>query len=302
MDFNEIKNSSRRNSVEKLYWFLQNPGKFSILLLGDSGVGKGHWVREIQREIKETTTCAEGIEEITLSAAEPNKAYWGDIFKKSHNKILLIKELEKVGNHDSFLFEALSTSNGKYGFDKKEVETRVIFSSSYSIQSLRETEQYITNRLFDRIAQLVVKFPSFNEANLSIWEDFEGTWKKMKFETHNELPKDKLEEWLNERSHTFNGNFRDLDKIAILWHQFRLMGVAEHEILSLVREQFLTYTAFPEHTQESGDAFYFSKGKTKREIELDFRATFKRWTKKTYGSFKKAAGPLEMNPRSMERW
>lgn len=40
MLFADIPNQSRRESVELLYWYLQNPGRFSILVLGKVGVGK----------------------------------------------------------------------------------------------------------------------------------------------------------------------------------------------------------------------------------------------------------------------
>lgn len=302
MDFTRIKNVTRRESVKRLYWYLKNPGNFSVLILGKPGVGKSHWVKEIQKELSKNTICATRVVEVSLKTVSPNKEVWENIFKEADNGILLIKELEHIKPHDNLLFEALATTNGKYGFDEKKFSIRIAFTTSYSIDSLRKTEEFISNRLFDRIAQLVVAFPSFDDANIGIWEDFKATWEKMNFQEWNKLPRQKLKEWLDKSSHTLKGNFRDLDKIAILWHQFRLMKIQEKDILKEVTHQLQQYSAYPEQHTDLGDAFFFQKDNTKEQIEDEFKAAFKKWTIKTYGSLRKAAKPLDMSPRTMERW
>lgn len=302
MNFSTISNSARRESVELLHWYLQNPGRFSILILGGVGVGKAHWVNVIQAEIKDKVPIAKGVVTISLGSALATKAYWEKVFSEAHGKILLIKELEKVKSHQHLLFEALSTFDGKYGFQEKEVETRVVFTSTYDISALRNTEDLISHRLFDRIAQLVVRFPAHHKGFRGIWDDFRATWEKMSFETDNELPGVPLQNWLEGGTQQLNGSFRDLDKIAILWHQFRLMKVDEEEILAQVLAQFQPYSSFPEPHTDLGDAFYFQKGKTKKTLEEEFRTQFKKWAITTYGNIRKAAGPLEMSPRTMEKW
>lgn len=302
MNFSSIENGARRKSVELLYWYLQNPGMFSILILGNAGVGKSHWVKVIQEDIAGDTACAEDVVEVNLSLADPTKTYWEKTLKEANGKILVIKELEKVGPHDHLLFEGLSTSNGLYGFEKKEYSIRIVFTSSYSIDALRITEDLISHRLFDRISQLVVRFPSFDEANRGVWKDFKATWKKMNFSGRNKIPGQNLRNWLESSSHTLKGNFRDLDKIAILWHQFRLMEMPEEKILTSVLDQLQMYSAFPEQHTDLEDAFYFQKGKTKKQTEEEFKAAFKRWVKRTYGSLRKAAGPMQMSHRTMEKW
>ena len=165
MLFSEILNKSRRESVELLSWYLQNPGRFSILILGKVGVGKEYWVKVIQEKIQDKAECAKKVVTVNLGSAKPAYDYWERVLKKAHGGILLIKELEKAKPHEDLLFEALSTSDGRYGFQSKEYEIRVVFTTNFSIHALRNTEERISHRLFDRISQLVVRFPSYDEAN-----------------------------------------------------------------------------------------------------------------------------------------
>ena len=302
MLFSEILNRTRRESVELLSWYLQNPGRFSILILGKVGVGKEYWVKALQENIQDEVDCAKKVVTVNLGSAQSTYDYWEDVLKKADKGILLIKELEKVKPHEDLLFEALSTSDGRYGFQSKEYEIRVVFTTNFSIHSLRNTEEWISHRLFDRISQLVVRFPSYDEANKGVWEDFQATWKKMSFAEHNRMPGQNLRDWLEGYSQNFYGNFRDLDKIAILWHQFRLMGKNEKEILTSLLEQFQTYSSFPEVHTDMGDVFVFQKGKPKKQLDEEYRAALRLWATNTYGSLRKAGKALKISHRTMERW
>ncbi|MDX2282987.1 MAG: hypothetical protein NW241_02450 [Bacteroidia bacterium] len=304
IDFNAISNRSRREAVEQLFHFLCNPGRFSILILGKPGVGKSHWVRQIQPHICDKVSCAQGICEANLRTVEPSREAWTNIFREADGCILIIKELEHIKRHDVLLFEALSTTDGTFGFSTKErFEFRVVFTSSYSIDSLRKTEELVSHRLFDRIAQLVVELPSLREVNLGIWEDFQASWVKMKFAEKNDLPGGTLRMWLEKEHKDFlHGNFRDLDKIAILWHQFRLMGLGEEKILPKVQEQLTKFSAYPEQRTELGDVFYFQEGKPWKALEAAFKAALKQWAINVYGTARKAERALEMGKRTLDRW
>lgn len=304
LEFDAILNKSRRAAVERLYHFLSNPGRFSILILGQPGVGKSHWVRQIQPQIKSKVNCAEGLCEVSLRTVEPNRETWLEIFRQAHGGILIIKELEHIRRHDALLFEALSTTDGTFGYSTDErFEIRIVFTSSYSIDSLRKTEEMVSHRLFDRIAQLVVELPSLREANLGIWEDFQASWDKMKFAERNDIPGDPLRIWLEKEHKDFlHGNFRDLDKIAILWHQFRLMGVAEAQILNNVQIQLIKFSAYPEQKTELGDVFYFQEGKSRSELETAFKAAMKQWAIRVNGNARKAEQALKMGTRTLDKW
>ena len=304
MVYDEISNTARKKSVQLLDAYLRNPGRFSILILGRPGTGKSHWVRRIHSQICNEVACATTIHEVSFRNISPNKSDWINIFKKANKGILVLKELEHVKPHDALLFEALSTTDGSFGFSLEErFEIRIVFTTSYSIDNLRRTEDWISHRLFDRVAQLVVEFPSLRDKNKGIWEDFQAVWEKMTFAEHSEFPGETLKLWLEKEHKDFlHGNFRDLDKIAILWHQFRLMGETENEILERVKEQLSTYSAYPEQRTDLGDVFYFQEGKSKNELEAEFKASLKRWAIKIYGTQRKAEEALKIGNRTMNRW
>jgi transcriptional regulator with AAA-type ATPase domain len=267
MKLSEINSTQRKEAVKLLYHYLKNPGLFSILVLGEVGVGKSHWIRAIQEELQGKSECTKQVTELSLTSIHPTKEAWKQVFTEANGGILVLTELEKVKPHDALLFEALTTYDGKYGFEKKEFNFRVVFTSSYSIDSLRKTEEYVSNRLFDRVSQLVVKLPSFADANRYIWDDFQASWNKMQFQEKKELPGSELKKWLESKGHSLKGNFRDLDKIAILWHQFRLMGIEEGKIWERVKEQFEGYSAFPEQHTGLEDA---QKRKKPSQIGMAF--------------------------------
>jgi transcriptional regulator of aromatic amino acid metabolism len=297
-------NKKRQVAESLLSAYLSNPGRFSMLILGKPGTGKSHWVRQIQSQICDQVDCTKSLHEVSLRTIEPNKEAWINIFEQAHGGILVLKELEHIKPHDALLFEALSTADGSFGFSQeKRFKIRIVFTTSYGIDSLRKTEELISHRLFDRIAQLVVKFPSLREYNRGIWKDFQATWQKMAFQAQAELPGTPLKIWLEKEHADFlHGNFRDLDKIAILWHQFRLMEVEEAEILEKVKAQLFTYSAYPEQHTDLGDAFYFQAGKSKDELMGEFKASLKRWAINTYGTSRKAEEALGIGKRTWDRW
>lgn len=305
IDLKQIRNSERREAVRLLDAYLRNPGRFSILLLGKPGTGKTHWVKQIQTQMqKEKLDGGNNVTEQSLRTVTPTKEAWTALLRKADEGILVLKGVEDIKPHDTLLFEALGTTDGTFGFTQNErFSVRIVFTSSYDISSLRMTEEYISHRLFDRIAQLVVKFPSLSETPRSIWDDFRATWDKIGFQEHPNLPGEPLRRWLEgDQAETLHGNFRDLDKIAILWHQFRLMGITEKEILGRVKNQLLKFSAYPEQHTELGDVFYFKKGKTAKELLDEWRSQLKKWAIKTYESPRDAEEKLGVGRRTMDRW
>ena len=217
----------------------------------------------------------------------------------------MIDEVEELSKQtQAILFEFLSTSNGKYGWKEKKHQCRIVFVSSFEIKTLRDNEEYLLHKFFDRISQLVVAFPSYAEKNISIWEDFVTTWKKMDF-PQDKLPKDELEGWLQEHSHKFHGNFRDLDKLAINWCNYQLCGLKEKDILGRVSKDFFSLYHFPEHKSENKNAFYIKENMDfYNEIQPMFLKFIKSFAKSKYGKLSKAPDgkPLGVPYRTMERW
>jgi len=297
----KIQPEPRRSRILELKSFLENPGYFSILLLGDRGTGKTHWIDYLTNELNSVT--------VNCPFYDSTIEFWDSKFKEADNSYLIVDEVEKLDKKSQeILLQIMSTSNGKYGFSEKKYSVRVVFTSSYKVSILRDGEKYLLNTFFDRIAQLTVELPSFKESNKDIRKDFIATWKKMNFggasnKTWN-CPGIPLFKWLEKNSSILYGNFRDLDKIAINWNQIQMNDntLDDQTILEKVVNDFTKYYHFTSHKPDDDNAFYFTKGKTKNELEKVWKTQFKQWAKKEYGSLEEAAIRLDMSKRTFEKW
>ena len=297
---NQPKN--RKEIVERLDNYLQNPGRFSILLLGKRGTGKSFWLDRIQNK-NSKMSYSSGINYINSRLIEPSVVAINKLLSESNKKYLVIEDSERLSHTvQELLFEALSTGNGKYGIGTKKYECRIVFTSSFEIKYLRDTEEYLIHKFFDRISQLVVELPSFTDAHRSVWKDFVATWDKMEFQEKNDIPGTSLQVWIEKTSHLFHGNFRDLDKIAINWHQWKLTSLKEQDILDRVKNDFDNYFHFPEHRVDLSNAYHIEEGKTYDQLLHDFRMQVKDWAKSMYGTLRKAEKDLGVSYRTMERW
>lgn len=291
----------RKNVIERLYTYLSNPGRFSILILGDRGTGKTFWVEQFAE--------AEKLNLIIRRArlTEEKEEYWEQLLKDSNKGILLIKDIELLSaKSQELLFEAMSTKDGNFGLKVKKYEVRIVFTSSKSVSLLRDSNRYLSSYFFDRIAQLVVEFPNFANCSNKVVEDFKFTWEKFQFPSkYPEI----LEQWLKENAHTLNGNFRDLDKICINWDNlFRslkrsgsLIEEGLKNIKSQVIEDFKTYNHFPEVKESAVYEIYF-EDKKYEDLKDEFKFKLRTWAKEKYGSLRKAGEALGVSPRTMERW
>jgi hypothetical protein len=294
----------RADAIKKLEGFLLNPGRFSVLVLGMRGTGKTHWIQQIQKHHSDNKHLTGLIIVNAALAKNSNQDYWDDKFKKAHNKLLVIEDVEKLSKESQeILFDGLSTGEGaKYGFDEKKYEFRLVFTSTYDVKTLRDTEEYLSHKFFDRISQFVIKLPSYSDLKHTVWRDFESTWKKMKFKSKNEMPGDQLRNWLETISQKLHGHFRDLDKIAINWHHYRTLDIKEDDILALVKDDFTELFHFPEHKSELSDSFNIDSRLNWEANLRDFRRLYKDWIKVKYGSLRKGEKEAGISYRTMERW
>lgn len=296
----------RAELIQKLFNYLTDPGRFAILLLGERGTGKSHWINEISKGCGHLDCLKEVITISGVLAKNTDAFFWERTFESANEKILVIEEVEELSKAtQALLFEFLSTTNGLYGLKEKRFKCRIVFTSSLHIRTLRDSQDYLLNKFFDRISQFVVTFPGYGDKNLSIWDDFVLTWAKMNF-PKKELPKRILEDWLRANSHRFHGNFRDLDKIAINWRNSQInFKKTETELLKDVENDFFELYHFPEHNSENPNAFYVDENMDYyKEIKPLFEKFVKEIARKKYGKLSKAKNgkPLGVHYRTMERW
>ncbi|TRX70697.1 ATP-binding protein [Carboxylicivirga sp. M1479] len=298
-----ITDNLREDAKRKLNYFLKNPGYFSILVLGDNGVGKEFILKEI-------------LEDNDISIFYPDEIGDTDdtISSIFNSEYIIIKNVEQLTEgQQRKIFRFLSTADGKIGFGESREFRRIIFTSSFSIEHLRDEKEYLLDMFWDRISQLVVKIPSFKDTISTIFEDFTLVWNKFEFKNHNALPNQiDLKLWLQDNCQNFAGNFRDLDKIAILWHQYRIIeydglgnkikAEIESKIFYKVKNDFESFTHFPTQKSDTSNIFEFEKGKSWQKIEEDFKSKFKKWARESYGTYNNAYKELKMPYRKMEKW
>ena len=316
IDFSPITNNepeTRKNAINSLCHFMTDEGRFSILLLGSHGVGKTYWIDKIINFLKEKKKDQEyyaaKITNINCCiCAEKDENFWNNTFLKADGGLLVFDHVEYLDKRSQFiLFEILSSDNGRFGYFKKEVACRVIFTSSYKIESLRDAGSPLVPNFFGRISNFVVKLPDFSECSNGIDRDFENTWKKMNYsEPFKETPNnDKFKKWISENAHKFHGNFRDLDNLAINWHNCQVNRLSEEETCKMVINMFNEYNHFPKHNVDF-DSFTINQDMDYYNDMLpSFKSFVKDYAKRLYGKNLKNAPsgkPFGVSPRTMDRW
>ncbi|MCD4792403.1 MAG: ATP-binding protein [Bacteroidales bacterium] len=300
------QHEKRQKSICKLKEMMNYPGRFPILVIGDTGVGKTHWIFKLIKEANEFKK-----KQVIAYAGliESTEEYWENLLKKSDKHFLIIEEVEKLTEKSQeILFEALSTTNGLYGFKQKEYEIRIIFTSTFPIRKIRDDRRYLMAKFFDRISQFVVEFPNFDETQTSIYEDFKATWLKFfeKVEKFKDaFPKsDNFRKWIERGAYRMHGNFRDLDKIAINWNLHQLdKNNDDEKILNKIKEDFKKSLHNPSQKIYEDNTFVFNEDTNYGDMLNDFKAKLKKWALALNNNEKrKASKMLGISYRTIERW
>ena len=306
----EKEHEKRKAELKKLKAMMNYPGRFPILLIGDTGVGKTHWIIKLNKKVKEFKNK---IKFINSGLHLSKKEYWKDKLKKANKSFLVIEDIERLDKiSQELLFDALSTTNGKYGFEKKNIETRIIFTSTFSIDKLRDDRRYLSAKFFDRISQFVVVLPNFEKTQTNIYTDFIATWEKFFKEVpefKNSYPKSKeFITWLEGEAYRLHGNFRDLDKIVINWNLHQISYGKKHKdnelkILNKIKKDFKELLHNPSRKIYDDNTFVFREDTDYGNLLNDFKAKLKKWALEYNNNDKhKAARMLKISYRTMERW
>lgn len=292
------------DSKKLLTHYLTNPGRFSVLILGERGIGKTRLVQEVCGDDLVTANCASfsddtmaeselfGHRKGSFTGAYADKS---GMFQDANHKTLFLDEVHALSPRvQQKLMTALQTESsgknqGKFrirrvGDEKASfVEARPVFASNLPIEDLRKA---LLPDLFDRISQLVMKIPSIKESEANLFEEFTKVWEEMKFKEFNECPdSSEFKKWLLRIP--LDGNYRSLQNVAINWHQGRIMykGNNETSVFEFVRSQFIEFHSASRKT--AGNTLYnFRKGPTKRELRKEWEQALYDWavSKEGYGS------------------
>lgn len=298
--------------IELLEQFLRNPGRFSVLILGERGTGKTKWVKQIAQEklnVKVVVANCASFSDDTMAESELFGHAKGAFTGASTDKTGLLKEadkgilfLDEVHTLSPRVQEKIMTSlqtegsgahKGKFCIRRlgdnsaTYVSVRPVFASNLKLEELRKR---VLPDLYDRISQLVVEFPSLLNSNLDFYSEFKKVWTDMQFkEFPIEPSSQEFKKWL--KRIPLEGNYRTLQSIAISWHQGRLIfkNKSEDSVFDFVREQFSKFHSTSGVVQNQ-KIYNFRKGLSKKELELEYQKALYDWaiSKDGYGSVTEA--------------
>jgi hypothetical protein len=334
MNFRYIGGEKRKIALKKAMAFMANPGMFCFVITGNRGVGKKFMIEKCFLEYLEFNTL-EDCEELRLQGyiivtdlnSPTSEKELDALFLKNLNRTIIFEKFENYSvETQKVIFNALSTTNGKFGISKK-VNVRVGFLTSRTIGELRNGVNNLLPLLWDRISQLIIEVPSLGEVGENIWEAFESSWIKMKFkqikayEELAEMPKiESLKHFLEKRRKEFVGGFRDLDKLASLYFNYRILIYEqnfkittdkENRVFNSVVADFIGKTQMAKSDDNTPYLFDFNnipgveQGKIP-ELEyilLQFKMQLRKWLEEDKKiSMKNAAEQLKCSVHTLKKY
>jgi hypothetical protein len=277
---------------------------FSLIVIGNRGVGKRYTIEKAFESIQDMSKkqlqekCLTELNFVDGNSFALDQDF-DKLLKDNEFKTLVIDDIDELDNElQRPLFKALSTTNGKFG-KKNDINLRILFTSNKSADDLREDGKYLTGMLWDRISQLIVEFPSYKEESGTVVSDFYATWDKMKFETIKEyshfggIPKNtKLQNFIETNAEKFEGGFRDLDKIACLYFNYRIFHYGnqkkiieeiENKVVDSVKEDFFSKSQMQGNSSNDHSVFEFKKGLTHQDLLGLYKIQLRNWAINAYG-------------------
>jgi hypothetical protein len=310
-------------AFEKLKVFLCNPGKFCLIVLGSRGTGKHFAIEKAFEEITSNENKIEGLCLQSLKFLEAkdipeDSEDMDNMFSENVYKTIVIEDVEELNvEQQKILFKALSTTDGTFGIEKKN-NLRIVFTSSKDIDSLRTDNEILIGIFWDRISQLIVEIPSFKLEGTEILKDFYSTWEKMQFENTNGYehlagtPKNtKMEMFLEDNAEKFGGGFRDLDKIACMYFNYRIFHYSdkkkildeiEEKVVKSVIEDFFSKSQMQGVSGNDQSIYQFEIGLNHQDLLGRYKMQLRKWAVKEYGTVSKAEKKIGLKPGSMKNY
>lgn len=320
--------SPRRMKAQKEMSIYLKSG-FSILLLGERGIGKsrlaieqkqddGHFIMVNCASFADDTMAESelfGYKKGAFTGATSDKV---GLIKEAENGILFFDEIHSLSRRvQSKLMTALQTDeNNKLHIrrlgDNKEIkvnQVKLIFASNRTIQELRDC---LLPDFFDRIVQQVIELPPLRQCMEERENDWKQIWEQMKFDKDKkECPTDaKFMRWL--KSLELWGNYRDLQRIAIHYHNYLVIkGTPENQdiltddnnqplsALEYVKEHFEKYNNPISDTEIFPCQIQYGKA---QDMIKNFQHQLGEKMVEKYGSRKKAAIALGVDEKTITNW
>ena len=322
--------SLKRQAVNELMKLYLETG-FSILLLGERGIGKTHLANQetaLQKDGKNSTqgqfisaNCASFAED-TMAESELfgyvkgafTDAYkdTDGLIKSAENGILFLDEIHSLSTRvQAKLMTALQTDENnnltirKLGSTETEKikNVKLVFASNRTIDELREA---LLPDFYDRIVQHVIELPPLRESPEDSEQNWTEVWKQLQFDGKHPCPTDKeFLRWLKTQS--LPGNYRDLQKIAIHYKTYLDIKKSNNKVLidnlpdtplDYVKEQFGKYNQASSNERFTCD-ISISDEKTMR---AEFNYKLQEWAVNKYGSREEAHKKLKVDVKTLNNW
>jgi len=157
-----------------------------------------------------------------------------------------------------------------------------VFASNRSIERL---EKRLLPDFFDRINQLALHLPSLQEQGIKPSAAFSTVWKNMLFKQAIPADDSAFNIWLD--SLPLSGNYRDLEKIAILLQQASINK--DNDPFGYARRRFEKFNR-TSSSSTIASTYNFRRGATLAQMEYEYREALKKWalSPEGYGSRKEA--------------
>lgn len=304
--YRETKSPSRELVNKKMETFLKSG--FSILLIGERGIGKSKIASEARHSFKNNINFIEAncasFDEDSKAEAElfgfEKGAFTGanipkkGLLEEADGGILFLDEIHHLSKLvQAKLMKALQTdrqnkmSIRRMGSNKEiKVECRLIFATNKSVAELRNE---LLPDFYDRIVQHVVNIPSLRETVEDRITDWENIWKGLKFK--GDAPKEfELVQWL--KNLPLYGNYRDLQKIAMYYSAFTQFDeetkkmLDEKSAFQYAKNEFEKYHS--PVVQLGKETFNFNIKQTTKEMIADYLFELQEWAVSKFGGRKAA--------------
>lgn len=285
-------------SIENQQLKIYADGTFSILITGEKGIGKSFLIKNTLKENIFILQCTGS----NINFEEKLK----EKLNEANKKILVFDNIENISiENQKILFDYISTRTGGFFdiFKTEDITCQLIFVSNLSLTQLYNGEFY--SPLIDRISQQIIELKPLRKLKFDEQKQaYESVWKQMKFKdkAKNELeytPNNDILNWL--KSLNLAGNFRDLEKIAILHWRF-LNFTNEYKkifdvenVFEFVKKEFEKSDVKPENE-------FFSFGKNADDIIKDFRKQLVLWAEKVYVETPKILENLSISEKTLYNW
>ncbi|MCC5946591.1 MAG: sigma 54-interacting transcriptional regulator, partial [Bernardetiaceae bacterium] len=287
---------------------------FTILLLGERGIGKSRLAEEKKLSQKFVAANCASFDDDSKAEAElfgyEKGAFTGSkkegsdgLFQEANGGILFLDEIHHLSKRvQGKLMKALQTDEQNHfkirkmgGTTEQKIMCKVVFASNRTIDELRH--EFLYEDFFDRISQQVIQIPPLRETPEDREADWKNIWQQMKFtRTQNPPEEPQLVEWL--RMQPLYGNYRDLQKIAIYYHNYLNFS---QELKILLKKNQDINTAFDYTKQEfeklnsptAEQQHYFSKEKSIKTMQEEFKRDLAQWAHREFGTDRAASEYFE---------